>query len=640
MPVKRILCAALLCAIASDVARDVGVPVESTAEAWRRPSGSGLVGLSLDFTVPVAPSGVTISRTGGSTAYPALSSSTTQATTGAIYENRGDPAGGGWWTFPPFTNQVTAPTNHADVSWTNFAGTVVVTAAATTSPDGTTHGDQLLVAPANAAANNLLYFGSLATNADRIHSGWVKDAVPAPSIQGALIGDGFPTNQAIEYPGGWGWQRTFPVFSVNIQIQGWWVTGYEPWLTPSQIVSASGAIDVWGDSMVVGTNDYPLVIGSTNAQTIEFSPTLSGQVIPNGDLDLEGTFINRDATNGNRGPTDTGAGVAYVFSASTPDGLLALRFDDSTNVWTLTVRGVDQASTILENSWAYGKLKRFRVWYKPSTGAYGFRITTNNCTAAEASGVATGSALRAPTDFWLGSNLGAANYLAGQWTSFKTYINATNGPLQGEFVLIGDSIVEWPAHPTHMMLSGAGIYTTAEAAVRPGIVTLARGGETIQQQQTRYDASYVKGASYVTAIVNQVGINNILNGDSAVTIEGLLQGLINDERTGNPSAKLVLAEITPARSGLTAGQYAVWQAVNAWITGGAPVNTDAICTANSTNLNDGSDNLKAWMNSGDGIHPYDNGRGVHLPYSIAIGNQANMADGWRGSLVSLGLLPN
>ncbi len=583
--------------------------------------------VSLDFTSSTAPIQVNVVRTGG-TVYAQTSATAVTATTGTVFEDRGDAAGGGWWTFGSYTNAISTPFNHASgVVWT-YSNAPTVTQDSAVAPDGTTTADTISQ-PGDGTQRDI-YFGNLVTSANRVHSTWVKDASPAPSVAGGLKVDTWTSFAGgVTFGTGSSWRRVH-ASSNDTEQHRLTAAGYNPLASSSRYDNTqAGAVYAWGDQEIAGIDDLPLVTSASGNQTIQITdtPTLSNLIV-GGDLDLEGVYVSRVGDCFGYGgfvPADF-----YVFSAETNDGALSLRFVQSTRHWVFAVRGVD-VGFVHMGGFPDGQEVKFRVYYKPSTGKWGMRVTMNGALASISPTTGadnqpfdqstTGSALAAPTSFWLGSNLGASGYLNGQWKSLRTYVNATETRLPAEFVLLGDSIV---AQYTDAIDSGSAIYTVAEARTRAGVANQAIVGNRIADQKTKYNASAYKGAASVTAFVIQLGINNVLDGDSAATIEAALQDLVTTIHAGNPLARILLCQMIPAHSSLSAPQYAVWQAVNAWIISGTPTNVDLAVTANRTNLDDGSDSIQLIYRY-DGIHPNIYGR-------------QREAAGWRAGLVTLGLL--
>jgi hypothetical protein len=160
------------------------------------------------------------------------------------------------------------------------------------------------------------------------------------------------------------------------------------------------------------------------------------------------------------------------------------------------------------------------------------------------------------TGFWLGSKSGTSNFLARAFTFLR---RQSNDPLSAEGVMLGDSLTS-----IYSSLTGVHgwIQTLAEGRVRPGIISYAYPGETIGQQQTRWDNSPQKGQSYVKWVFILLGQNNIdpaVGNQTDVTAAAALQSLVNDIHAANPTAKILLATNLPTNCAFSAtvqGYYA------------------------------------------------------------------------------------
>ena len=88
-----------------------------------------------------------------------------------------------------------------------------------------------------------------------------------------------------------------------------------------------------------------------------------------------------------------------------------------------------------------------------------------------------------------------------------------------------------------------------------------------------------------------------------------LQRLVNTVRAVNPTCKILIGLITPAKSYFnahTVGAYANWSTVNTAISGGGetPITgVDARVTSYNTTLNDGADDILPQYFSADLLHP-------------------------------------
>jgi lysophospholipase L1-like esterase len=184
---------------------------------------------------------------------------------------------------------------------------------------------------------------------------------------------------------------------------------------------------------------------------------------------------------------------------------------------------------------------------------------------------------------------------------------------RGLGLLIGDSIAA-------NLFGDATSKATLEAGNRL-VANQAVSGETISQQLTRWDSNVLKTARECTWVILEVQINDIIAGTASATILSNLASFRSNITTANPYCRVVQTLPTPARaySGMAAGDYTIWQAVVAGLSAVSETNV-VVCPA-IAELNDGSDNLAAAYNSGDGLH------------LNAAGSQL-MATAWRAALDS------
>jgi hypothetical protein len=179
-----------------------------------------------------------------------------------------------------------------------------------------------------------------------------------------------------------------------------------------------------------------------------------------------------------------------------------------------------------------------------------------------------------------------------------------------EGLILGDSIAA-NYNGLYLML-GSCIYTAAEARTRPGILSLAQPFRTIDDNIGFYNASVVKGNPNLKWVICEPGFNNIIIAmEDAATIIGKYNTLIADINSNNPTAKIILSVITPARrafDGVGPGLYATWLTVNAAIRGTGVTGSNIVARVEHTQLNDGTDNLKPEYDSGDDTHPNNAGR--------------------------------
>lgn len=179
--------------------------------------------------------------------------------------------------------------------------------------------------------------------------------------------------------------------------------------------------------------------------------------------------------------------------------------------------------------------------------------------------------------------------------------------------LIGDSIVDNAFQQASCQAKlNAGNRITASQAV---------SGNTIAQQTTLWNASYLKGRRENTWDVIQVGINSIRGGLDADTVWNQLVALVTNIYTANPFAYLLVCQMLPAKSssGFSAAMQTIYLDVNDRIAG-LVVPKGKICTAAAIGMTDSvTGEMKTIYSSGDKLHPN------------AVGSDF-MVDCWRADL--------
>jgi len=152
-------------------------------------------------------------------------------------------------------------------------------------------------------------------------------------------------------------------------------------------------------------------------------------------------------------------------------------------------------------------------------------------------------------------------------------------------------------------------------------VSLAVPGHTIAQQLTVWNGTSIVQEDVAWVIV-QIGLNDLNPGETAATALGRLQSLVNAIRARIGSRRLLISQMIPCRQrlinlhGAENGPvaYHKWLDMNAAIAGAganAITGVDGRITAHVPLMNDGSGNLRAEYDTGDGIHPNTAGRQVN-----------------------------
>lgn len=373
--------------------------------------------------------------------------------------------------------------------------------------------------------------------------------------------------------------------------------------------------------------EVPFVESSTGAATpsITDATVLASTLQGNGEFFMSGSYLMGPA-----GAETLGYAVAYVNA----DGTSYFRWDGTTTVaGNLNTAGIDpNASIPFTSMWFYGQPAEvgWGLWSRQATdGKYGYLLKYNGCTAMVQQGNTIANpapTMHAPTAIYLGSDGTGGNYIARRHTrlSFKKF-----GEYDGRIAVIGDSLVGY-----YSGLSQAcnWVLTLAESRTTGGMFNFATPGHTIEQQQASFDTvmTSTQVPSYKT-IWNQVGVNNLNNGDSVATAASKYQTLVNDERTKLPSARIYIAPVTPCNAASNPG--CTWSNVVAFndclagggggqcaAAGATPITCSGSCVRVSysatwgTTLDDGTGALQSQYNTGstsDGhLHENDKARKI------------------------------
>jgi len=571
----------------------------------------------LDFTsLAGSYSGATFQRS-ASSVYVMRSTSTVEGVSSAnspLWEDRGDGAGGGVWTFPAYTNAVADPFDISSGAWTPYV-TGTITANALTSPSGSLTADQFTEASAVAGPGAVYQaFGSAAAWS----SVWVTDSGTAPTHPGMLTAVSSASRGATFSVSGW---RRVSTYEAASDIFALWGPGKAP--GPVDTAAATGTYYWWGSSRVAGKMDLPLAATSSGACTIALDHT---KTIVDGNFDFEVSFVihHLDCSDW--------SGDFHIFQGTSADGDLSLRYVNSTNSFVLAARGADvltvspsdAPNTNTNLNWRMGDTITIRAWYRPGTASAGVRYTVNGVTGADKTGAASGLALAALTAFSLGAIGGTP--LAARFRNARVMTSpVSTKPV--EIVVLGDSTIAAYA----LQSSSAEYYSAAQRTSRPGIGMIALPGDTIALQKAKLLASPWYGFTGVDAVVIEVGINDCTATSVNATVIAAYQDLVNTAALGFPGAQIVVAQMSPAKAYYTAvygggavNAYATWQALNTAIAS-TITGVSARVTSHDAILNDGSGNINAAYSIGDGVHPNNAGRAV-------------IASAHRAALVSLGVL--
>jgi hypothetical protein len=627
---------------------------------------------SKDFTAASLPSGATCSRT-GSAAYPARSAVTyaSVATDTCIYEDHGDNTPGGWWVHPAFSNS-TAPFTLSGGNWGDF-NTTLSAAGSVTCPDGTT-GNASKITSTNGSYSNHYWEGT--DNSKTMWACmWVRDDAGDPPTNPLFgiqqLSNGLVTVTATKAGSGNSWRRVCRP-SLGASYSDVNHVGIIPSTDGAIWHGQAGSIDVCGVSIhedyeftggadrAYAQSDLPMISTSTGAQIVSLDSATASTLLDGGNLDVAVSFVPA-IPRPSDWDLDTGDGSQpmYFFRVNTPEGELSLRWANiSAGEFILRARGADiitagsntgmafpnaySALTDLasaacnagctSNQYASHEAPGYvaqemtaRVWYQPSTGSAGFRITINGATQIDTTAATTGS-ITAPSGVsaYLLSD-GTTKILPGRVTKFTVYKQGyyATAPI-AKIVAMGDSLMR--SNPRYPSIPGF-IYTANEIrAGKPTTAVLALGGDTCEGQQTAFSSSSYHDNANVRVIIDQCGINNIGAGDSSATLITKIQSNITYYKAHNATAKIVRGCITPAwaywnTSGGSAyadAKDAIRVAVNTAIQDGTITGIDTVVCGYNTDLTDTDgkslkakycyNTLSGLTGGCDGIHYTDIGR--------------------------------
>jgi hypothetical protein len=318
-----------------------------------------------------------------------------------------------------------------------------------------------------------------------------------------------------------------------------------------------------------------------------------------------------------------------LFSITDPSGAFKLSCDGSGNsVWT--ARGSTSTSVAQSFYWlpANGSLQ-VRAFYDAVTaGDNALQFAVNGVYQwpfAAFQGAPVGPDIGAATGVSLGSDFGSDVWAGGSYTYVLSLGQTHTVPTPvSEFVWMGDSTT---AVSSLLEAAAYELYTPAQWWTRPGIANLAAPGAVVADMKTRwqnFNCDTLRGQAGVKAFIYLIGVNDITAGTSSSTILAAIQDLRNTCHSDNPSAMHIVGAITPCHAFLSAPQYAVWQSVNAGLSG--LTGFSAVVNSYVTAIGAGPDNLAPAYDYGDGLHPNNAARIV-------------MAAAFKTALQGLSLLP-
>ena len=290
----------------------------------------------------------------------------------------------------------------------------------------------------------------------------------------------------------------------------------------------------------------------------------------------------------------------------------------------LTINGSDVlTAAMITTSAAAGQramedqLIQVRAW-RVGTQA-GIRVLVNGVAAYDATTTTGTTAVPTPSTGYLNSVSGGSPYADIDQVLFTSYGPGASRTPSFIGCALGDSTIasygEASGVPVPSLLRSGGI------CKNQFIKCLAIGGATIAEQETAWDNFTLK--SDLRWVVIQIGLNDIDPDEAASLAIGRIQDLVDAVNLTKPDGCLVyIATMIPCyarmvtRYGAGApadASYAKWQDMNEAIRGegGTPITgVDGRIYEHTIEMDDGSGNLAAPYDSGDGIHPNNDGRQV------------------------------
>jgi len=307
------------------------------------------------------------------------------------------------------------------------------------------------------------------------------------------------------------------------------------------------SFETYSDPTLGGGGQLPAFSGGSGATAACVQSLNAGAVaslISGGDLDVE-LEINHGWTSMQSVPY-----LSYtLFSATTPDGLIRLRFEWTAQEFILTVRGVDVLTARVDltgqaQAWLTGDYFRVRFWYRVSMNQCGIQTSCNGAYSPRQLATTTGSPLAAATAAWWGSNSGTSGHADARHTLHTIHpIADLPAQPQYEFLAVGDSITA----PYQLRRSrDSQLYSFTQRRARPGILVQAVPGDGASGQRSKLLAGEWASLTSIKAVMIMVGINDVVGGAPESTLATIYQSLVNTCRSTYPGAKIYAALMTPA----------------------------------------------------------------------------------------------
>ncbi len=380
--------------------------------------------------------------------------------------------------------------------------------------------------------------------------------------------------------------------------------------------SGSGLLSQWDDQSGNG-NHAVQAVGASQPYLISV-PDNDNAVTFNAEfLDVTGITHTGDFTI--TSVVRAFGGFGYIFNTSGTQAGLFLELSTSANTW-----GLYNGSTIIEAGSNLVDGELYNITIKQESGT----LYLYEDGILKASGA---SAMTISSSMEIGRN-SFPFYLKGLLQDFYVYTKALDDTERGQL----DSYITTKHVNTNAVTDGVflgdSIVATATGGDAPVIfadytnaTNLAVGGNTIDQQKSAWN-SY-GGQATAEFVLIQVGVNDCLSYAEAASVAMARYQLLVDQIRADVGASvpIIISKMLPAKQrwidllGATNGATAQikFEAMNEAITGNGafPVTgIDYRLTAHYDALDDGSGDLLTIYDSGDHIHPNNNGRYVNGRY--------------------------
>lgn len=315
----------------------------------------------------------------------------------------------------------------------------------------------------------------------------------------------------------------------------------------------------------------------------------------------------------------------YPWSLDNGENSLQYAASGTNGTFTLTIKGADAVTaSMIETSMSAahraknGQLMTVRSWYDPVSNLCGMRMGVNGVYQWDAIGATSANTLvLPPATAWVGAQNGGAPYSGVSQDTFISYNRGVSKTMSFAGCVIGDSTIA--SYSSASGVNVASLIREVEWNESKLIRSLALGGDTIAGQNAKWNSFAEK--SGLEWVMVQIGLNDIDPDTPTATSISLLQDLIDDVVATKPAdCEVIVGQMIPCyarmitRYGNSAPDaYVKWLAMNEAIAGegSTPITgVDARVTSHVPLLDNGTGYLRTEYDSGDGIHPNNDGRQI------------------------------